>query len=139
MTSHVRALVANVFLAPILGLVFLYGHPGMVIARDIGGVPLLAYAFIATLVPVIVLTVIGNRLCSRLEHGGLAVWLWYVAGVCFGAIAGTFAGWALGGMGVQSGSSRILVAGGLTGAVCGFVQALSWRKGARHGAHPAVA
>jgi hypothetical protein len=138
-TSHARALVANVVLAPILGLGLLYGHLDMVIARDIGGVPLVAYAFIATLVPVTVLSVIGNRICARLERGGFAAWRWYVVGVCFGAIAGAFAGWVLGGMGVQSGSSRILVAGGITGAVCGLVQVLSRRKGARDGAHPAVA
>ena len=140
MTSHLRALVANVFLAPILGLVLVYGRLDLVSARDIAGVPLIAYAFIATLVPVILLTVIGSQICGRLERRGLSAWAWYVAGVCFGVVAGGLVRLTvLGGMGVQGGSTRLLLSACLTGAVCSVVQVAFWRKGARHGAHPAVA
>ena len=137
-TLHVQPLLVNVFLAPAAGLALVYGQPRMVVARDIAGVPLIAYAFMATLVPVIVLTAFSNRLCTLFEQRGYSLWVWYGAGLIVGAVAGALAGWVLAGMGIQGGTSRVLVAGGLTGAICALAQVLLWRKG-RHAANPAAA
>ena len=128
---HVQALLVNLLVAPIVGLALAYGRPADVGARDLLGIPLIAYAFIGTLVPVLALTAVANRLCVLFRERGYSVWSWYAVGLIAGAGAGTLTAWAFAGF-FRGGSRRFLVAGGLTGAVCALIHVLLWRKGERH-------
>jgi hypothetical protein len=140
MTPASRAFLANAFLAPVVGTMVAHRRASAVLIRDIAGVPIIAYAFIATLIPVVVLTGFGNRICRVLLSGGrsYSVWGWCLAGAGAGAAAGVLVGlaWRLV---AQASDSNLVVAGLAAGAACGVVQAVLWLRQARSGPDVAVA
>ena len=140
MTPAARAFVANAFLAPVVGTIVAYRQPSLVVSKDIAGVPVVAYAFLATLVPVVVLTALGNRICRLLLSGGrrYSTWSWCLAGATAGGLAGALAGLALRLVG-SDGGDDLLIAGLAAGVVCGVAQALAWLTKARSAPDVAVA
>ncbi len=140
MTAAARSIVVNAFLASILGTMVAHRQASAVLFEDIGGVPIVAYAFVATLIPVVVFTSLGNRFCRFLAGGDRrhSASFWYVAGAVTGTVAGALVALVWRALGSTSGGDLIL-AGCTTGAICGVVQAAMWLREARSGPKAAVA
>ena len=140
MARDLRAVLVNSVIAPIMGTALVYREPSIFLGKDLAGVPILVYAFLSTLLPVVLLTSLGNRVCRRLDRRrppySTATWLGTSASL--GAVAGAAVGvfWrALAG----PQSAGFVLSGCLVGATCGVVQAVLWRLGARNHVDPAVA
>jgi hypothetical protein len=122
----IRTLIANWVLTAIVGTALAgalsYGQPLLVIGRDIAGVPVVVYALISTAIPVLILTILAHVIFGllRREREQVSVRTWHIVGISLGALAGALAGLAL-----QRAHGMVL-AGALTGAVCGSLQALTW-------------
>ncbi len=131
MRLFVRTVFANWVLTGIVGTalagILFYGQPPLVFGIDLAGVPVILYALISTMIPVLILTIVGHVIFGLLARRELqlSVRSWHAAGVCLGTIAGALASLAL-----QSAQGMVL-AGALTGAVCGYVQALAWWRATR--------
>ena len=131
MSLLVRTVFTNWALTATLGTllagVLFYGQPLLILSIDLAGVPVVVYALISTSIPVLILTLVGHvifGLLTRPRHQ-LSMLTWYTVGVSLGALAGGSAGLAL-----QRANGMVL-AGVLTGAVCGFVQARAWWRATR--------
>lgn len=123
------SLLANAVLAPVLGVALLgilvYRQPTLVLMADIAGVPLVLYGALSTLIPVVVLTLVGHlehyfSFKSRLRRSRTH---WVIAGGCLGALSGLVAtGWLGGSVGVYA-------VGALVGGACGASQGAVWWMG----------
>jgi hypothetical protein len=132
-------MVANALVAPVVGTVAAHGVSA-VLFKDIAGVPIIAYAFISTLIPALVMTSLGNRICRSFLGGGrrYSMPVWCLAGASAGGAAGVLVGMAWRAVGNTSGG-ELVRAGLIAGATCGVVQALLWLGEARSGRSVAVA
>jgi hypothetical protein len=139
MTPPARSLVVNVLAAPILGTALAHRQVAAVLWRDIGGIPIVVYAFISCLIPVAVLTSVGNRICHSLASGPrrYSAWAWFAAGAAGGAVSGAVVVliWRY----LRGQSDGLLLAGSVTGAICGVAQAAQWHWGTGNKHDPAVA
>jgi len=139
MTPGARSMLANALLAPVVGTMAAHGPSG-VLFQDIAGVPIIAYAFISTLIPALVMTSLGNRICRSLLEGGrrYSMPVWCLVGAGAGGAAGVFVGVAWRAVG-QTAGGDLVPAGLVAGATCGVVQAVLWLAEARSGRNVAVA
>src|SRR5713101_2146425 len=131
MSLLVRTVFANWVLTAILGTalagVLFYGQPLLVLGIDLAGVPVVVYALISTSIPVLILTIVGHVIFGLLARRGhqLSVRTWHTVSLGLGALAGGWAGLVL------ERANGMVLAGALTGAVCGCIQALAWRLATR--------
>jgi hypothetical protein len=128
---HVQPLLVNALLAPVVGLALVRGRAEGIVSRDFLGIPFIAYAFIGTIVPVLALSAVANRLCALFRKRGYSSWAWYAVGLIAGAGGGALVGRAFAGF-FLGGRWRFLLAGALTGAMCGVIHVLLCRKGERY-------